>query len=284
VPESKTGPCSLSIRYATGAVQQAGARSPRNHAVTWIVTVPRTAAVGAATWSASCGSAKRASGAFVVVRARSTTPGGPAAPPQVVVEKQGYSQRPDKYGSGSLLSYGLILRNTSGAEDAESVYVLVNMVDASGALLGSMSHTIKLIGAGGSFAYGDSLSLRTQIPATRLELTVRVGAHEPKTAHSMPSFANVLLVPSQYDPGWVGEVDGEVVNATPVVTLTNAQLWVVVFDVAGNVIGGGTGGSFTSIPSGSRFVFNATSGFTALAVDKAATVSISAEPTYTNGL
>jgi hypothetical protein len=279
----RTSACALSIRYAAGVVQQAGRRTPRNHALTWVVTVPRNAAIGVATWTASCG-ATHLSGTFVVVRSRSTLPGGPAAVPRVVVDKDGFTQRPDASGPGSLVSYGLILRNTSATEDAESVYVLVNMVDASGELLGSTSHTVKLVGSAGTFAYGDSLSLRTQIATTRLEITVRVGAHEPKSAHPAPSFANVRILPAQYDPGWVGEVDGEVVNGTPVVTLASAQLSIVVFDATGNVIGGGTGISFTAIPSGSRFVFTATSGFTALPVDKAASVTISVEPTYTNAI
>jgi hypothetical protein len=63
----------------------------------------------------------------------------------------------------------------------------------------------------------------------------------------------------------------------------NASLSIVVLDASGNVIGGGSGMSAASIPSGSRFVFIATSGFTALAVDKAASAAISAEPTYTSG-
>lgn len=275
--------CSLSIRYATGVVQHAGRRAPRNHAVTWIVTVPRTAALGVAVWTASCGSARRPSGTFVVVRTRSSVPSGPAVAPQVVVDKQGFTQRPDAYGAGSLLSYGLMLRNTSATEDAESVYVLVNMVGPTGALVGSASRTVKLVGAAGTYAYGDSAPLRVQTPVTRLEITIRVGAHEPKTTHPEPSFANVRILPSQFDIGWVGEVDGEVVNATPRQTLVNASLSIVVLDASGNVIGGGSGMSAASIPSGSRFVFIATSGFTALAVDKAASAAISAEPTYTSG-
>jgi len=82
----------------------------------------------------------------------------------------------------------------------------------------------------------------------------------------------------------VGEVDGEVLNATPTLTLSNAQLSIVVFDVAGNVIGGGTGATSGAVPSGSRIVFVAQAGFTALPIDKAATAIVSAEPTYTNGI
>jgi hypothetical protein len=282
IPVANVRSCSLAIRYATGATQRAGKRAPSGRAVTWVVLVPRAAAVGVAHWTVSCAGAQL-HGTFVVVRSRSTTPGGPADAPKIVIDKQGYTQRPDKFGTGSLLSYGLMLRNSSAAEDATSVYVLVNMVDATGALVGSASNNVALIGAAGTFAFGNSLELRTQTTVDHLEITIRVGAHGPKADHPSPEFANVRVEPSQFDTGWVGEVDGEVVNAAAGLTLSNALLSIVVFDAAGNVIGGGTGATFAAVPSGSRFVFTAQSGFTALPTDKAATAIVSSEPTYTNG-
>jgi hypothetical protein len=176
-----------------------------------------------------------------------------------------------------------MLRNSSAAEDATSVYVLVNMVDASGALLGTASDTVPLIGAAGTFAYGNSLELRTQTAVDHLELTIRVGAHLPKTAHPTPEFTNVRPLGSPYDTGWVGEVDGEVVNAATGLTLMSTRLSIVVLDGAGNVIGGGTGSTFAAIPSGARIVFAAQSGFMALPADRAVTAVVSAEPTYTTG-
>jgi hypothetical protein len=276
--------CSLAIRYASGATQRAGTRAVVDHFATWTVAVPPRAALGVARWTVTCGAAGRLQGTFAVVRARSTTPGTPTAPPKVVVDKQGFSQRSDVYGTGSLLSFGLMLRNTSAVEDATSVYVVVNMVDAAGVLVGTVTHTVALVGAAGTFGYGDSLHLRTQVPVSSLELTIRVGSHAPKKAHPAPDFANVRLEPDSFNPGWVGEVDGEVVNATPTLTLANALLSIVVLDAAGNVIGGGTGATFASVPSGARIVFTATSGFSALPTDRAATAVISSEPTYTNGI
>jgi hypothetical protein len=143
---------------------------------------------------------------------------------------------------------------------------------------------VKLVGAAGTYAYGDSAPLRVQTPVTRLEITIRVGAHEPKTTHPEPSFANVRILPSQFDIGWVGEVDGEVVNATPTLTLSSARLSIVVLDASGNVTGGGSGFSFGAVPSGARVVFTATSGLTALPTDKSATAVVSSEPTNTNGI
>jgi hypothetical protein len=283
VPVTGVSSCSLAIRYVNGATQRAGTHRVVNRIVIWTVSVPPAAAIGVARWTVSCGKLGKLLGTFVVVHSRSTTTGGPTAPPTIVLDKQGYSQRPNKTGTGSLVSYGLMLRNTSATEDATSVYVLVNMVDATGSLLGTVSRTLSLIGASATFAYGDSLPLRTQSAVTRLEITIRVGAHAPKTAHPEPDFANVRPVPSAYDPGWVGEVDGEVVNGAPALTLSMARLSIVILDSAGNVIGGGSGSTLASVPSGSRSVFIAQSGFTALPMDKAATAIVSAEPNYLNG-
>jgi hypothetical protein len=143
-----------------------------------------------------------------------------------------------------------------------------------------MSRTLSVIGAASTFAYGDSLHLRTNVPVSSLEITIRVGSHSPIKSHPAPDFANVHLVPDGRDPGWVGEVDGEVVNATPTLTLTSARLSIVVLDAAGKVIGGGTGFTVVSVPSGSRVVFTASSGVTALPTDKASTAIVSSEPTY----
>lgn len=282
IPVSGVRTCSLTIRYASGANQRAGYHRVVNGAVTWTVGVPLNAALGVARWTVACGKAGRLQGSLVIVRARSTTPTAPTAPPKVIVDKQGYSQRNDSFGSGSLLSYGLMLRNTSTAEDATSVYVLVNMVDAGGELLGTMSRTVALVGAAGTFAYGDSLHLRTQVPVASLEITIRVGSHSPKQGHPLPDFANVRVIPDDLTPGWVGEVDGEVVNATPTVTLSSARLSIVLLNAAGGVVGGGTGYTVVSVPSGSRVVFTATSGLTACATDQAVAAIISSEPTYTN--
>jgi hypothetical protein len=272
--------CTAILRYQDGNVQQASGKRPRNHRVSFTVRVPLTAALGAGHWTVVCG-ASITKGSFVIVAAKSTTA---VDAPRVVVDKEGFTQRSDKTGTGSLLSYGIVLKNTSDTKDARNVYVIVNMVAASGNLIGSKSKTVQLVPAGGTFALGDYMNLRTQVLATHLEITIRVGGNEPKQAHPMPDFANVQILPSLFDPGWVSEVDGEIVNDTTPLTLSTANLSIVVLDASGNPLGGGTGFSFASIPSGSRFVFLAQMGFTSIPLDRAATVLISVEPTYSAAL
>jgi hypothetical protein len=270
--------CTAMLTYANGKGQMTPSRRPVNGRVTFVVSIPKAAAYGPGHWVVHCGLLSW-QGSFIVVQTQSKS-GTVNASPTVAVDKQGFLQRPDKSGPGSLLSYGLVLHDTSRTEDAQNVYVIVNMVDAAGELLGSQSQTVGYIPAGGTYALGNALPLRTQVGVTQLELTIRVGGHEPHKAQVMPNFANVRLLPSIIDPGWVAEVDGEVVNDTSPKTLSHAQLSIVVLDAGGNVLGGGSGTIFAAVPSGSRFVFVATNGFKAIPLDQAASALISPAPSY----
>lgn len=275
--------CTPVVTYANHTMQSGTTKKvPAGGQVKWSLLVPRTASVGAGSWYVRCAWFNVVGqGKFLVVAPKTTTSVDSA--PRVVADKQGFSQRPAVFGSGSTFSYGMFLRNTSDTQDAMNVYVLVNMVGADGELLGSATRTVPMIGAGQTYAFGDSMSLRTQAPVAKLELTIRLGAHQLKQSHPMPEFANVRIVPAQGDPGWVGEVDGEVLNSTPAMTLTGAKLSIVLLDAAGTPVGGGTGYTFSPLPSGSRIVFLATSGFNSVPLDRALTAVVSAEPTYAAG-
>ncbi|MFL5964619.1 MAG: hypothetical protein ACJ757_17220 [Gaiellaceae bacterium] len=268
--------CTPVVRYADGTAQVGTAKKAHGGRLAWSLLVPRTAALGAGNWYVQCGFTVVRRGRFIV-GAQATTP---SEVPRVVADKQGFSQRPDRFGTGSTLSYGMFLRNTSATQDAVDVYVLVNMVAASGELIGSTTRSVSLIGAAQTYALGDALSLRTQVPVAKLELTIRLGAHQLKQPHNLPEFANVRIIPSQSDAGWVSEVDGEVLNTAPTLTLTSAKLSIVLLDAAGNPVGGGTGYTFSPLPSGSRMVFLAASGFSAVPLDRALTPVVSVEPTY----
>ena len=199
--------------------------------------------------------------------------------PTVMVDKQGFSQRPDASG-GSTFSYGLLLKNTSTSEDATQVYVLINFATESGALIGTVTRTIEIIGADEQYALGDSAQLRTQVPVTKLEVTIRVMSHVHSKPRPMPHFANVRILPGERDPDYVAEVDGEVVNDTSPFTLTMAKLSLVLLDAGGKIVGGGTGIVYAPLPSGSRMVFLAQSGFTGIPSSSAVTPIITVEPTY----
>lgn len=267
--------CYVVVTFSNGGQQKTEAQRPRNGRVAWIRVVASTAPLGQSQYVGYCDKHVVTGGTFVIVAAKSAS--GDTTP-RVVVDKQGFSQRNQAYGTGSDLSYGLVLHNLSTTEDAESVYVIVNMVAANGVLVGSKSTTINLVPAGGTYAYGDSMGLRTQVPVASLELTVRVAKHEPKKVHPMPDLANVRIIPGT--DGFVSEVDGELVNDTTPQTLGMTNISVVFLDANGVPCGGGTGMNGASIPYGSRFVFNANMGMTSIPLDRAVSVVISLDPTY----
>ena len=275
VPPAGAKSCYVVVTFSNGSHQRSKPQRPHNGHVVWVATVASSAPLGQSQYMAYCDKRFIGGGTFVVVAQKSSATD---TTPRVVVDKQGFSQKNQSWGTGSDLSYGLILHNLSTTEDAENVYVIVNMVAADGELLGSKSTTIKLVPASGTYAYGDSMGLRTQAQVASLELTVRVTSHEPKKAHSMPDLANVRIIPGT--DGFVSEVDGELVNDTTPQTLGMTGISVVFLDASGVPCGGGTGMSGATVPFGSRFVFNAAMGMNSIPLDRASSVVISLDPSY----
>jgi hypothetical protein len=270
--------CLAQVRYADGAVQESGLKRASQRRVTWTIRVPNNAMLGPARWTVRCGVRFQRSGSWRVAAATA----GVDTTPHVLIDNEGYTQRPDKNGTGSSVSYGLLLKNTSVNQDAQNVYLLVNFVSASGELIGTSAATVRLIVAGETYAYGNLMRMRSQTAVTKLEVTIRVNAHTPTKSRILPHFVNVAVVPSATDPGWVGEVDGEIVNDTSPQTLTSAKLSIVLLNASGAVVGGGTGFLFSPLPSGSRMVFLARSGFTAIPADQGVTPIISVDPAYSS--
>jgi len=242
-----------------------------NGRATWTWRVPLSAQAGLAKVTASCAGAGTASRGLIVV--------GQLIPPKISVVKDGFSVRPHDYGSGSDVSYGVILHNASSNADATNVSVLVNFVLADNKLLGSQSSNLQLLRAGSTYALGASMSFPGAAPIARLEVVVQIGGKQAASPHQ-PVLSNVIIEPDQFKPDWVGDVAGELVNADPTLTLQNASLSAVVFDKAGNVVGGGNGFSSFTLPAGTRAVFKLTSGFSAIPMVKADSVSVSVIPSW----
>lgn len=265
-------PCTLSVRYAGGSRQKglqpthaAGGRA------SWSWEVGLHTKAGPARLVASCGRAGRATRTLIVV--------GQLVPPRISVVKDGFSVRPHDYGPGADVSYGVILRNRSPNADAINVNVLVNFVLPNSKLLGSQSTNIPLLRAASTYALGTSMTFPGAAPIARLEVVVQV-ADKHATSGRLPTIANVVMEPDQNKPQFLADVAGEVINTDARLTLQNAQLSAVVFDKDGNVIGGGNGGLYFQLPSGTRAVFKLTSGFNPIPTAKAASVAVSVVPTW----
>lgn len=268
--------CLASVTYANGETQNSGSKRASAGHVSWLIRIPNNAAIGIAHWTVKCGTTFRRVGAWNVA---APTDAGPSVP-SVLVAANGFSQRPDDFGTGSKVSFGMYLRNTSSQRDAENIYLLVNFVDANGVLLGSMSKNLALVAAGQTFAYGDEMTLRTQALVTKLEITIRVGNGAPAVPHPLPHFANIAIIPDSKHPEWLSEVDGEVANDTSPATMSSAQLSMVVLDATGTIVGGGRTSVVASLPSGSREVFITSTGIKDIPTNKAASVVMSSLPQY----
>jgi hypothetical protein len=203
---------------------------------------------------------------------------GNIIPARVVVEKSGYSVRNNPF-IGASVSYGVVLKNVSPDEDALNVYALVNMVGPDNKLIGTSAQTVPGLPAGSEYAVGGEVYFPGAAPVERLEVVVTVGKHAPKSL-KWPLFSNVHVAPSPYEPGWCGSVEGEILNNLPNLTMQNASMSAVVFDAAGNVIGGGSGFSVASLPPLAREVFKLSNGFRSIPFANAASAMVSAVGTY----
>ena len=263
--------CTLSVRYHDGA-HQAGiaAATAAGGRASWTWHVPTSVQAGAATATVRCAHAGSVSRTLVIV--------GRIVEPKIDVLKSGFSVRPNSYGSGSRLSYGLILHNGSAVRDALNINVQVNFVMADDHLLGTDNQHVEGIPAGSDWALGNSVSFPGAAPIVRLEIVILVGSFAAQSIH-IPTLANIHIVPQLFDPKWVGTIEGEVQNTDPLLTLRSAQLSAVIFDATGNILGGGAGMTFQALPPGARVTLQM-SGFDVIPFEQAASTMISITPSW----
>ena len=263
--------CALAVRYANGARQKGLApQTATNGRASWRWQVGLGTATGRARATVSCGRAGKVTRRFVVI--------GQVIPPRIEVVKKGFSIRAKPYG-GTGVSFGLLLQNDSQQFDATNVYVLVNFVMADNHALGTTTTTINAIQAGGTYALGGELTFPGAAPIQRLEVVIQVGGHS-RPQLRLPAPANIHVMPDQYDPAWVGSVEGELLNSQVGLVLQNCQLSAVVLDEAGNILGGGTGYAYATLPPATREVIKMTSGFNDIPIEHAVSAMVSMQPTW----
>lgn len=262
--------CDLTLLFADSR-QQPGLKAviARGGVARWRFRVTGFAAPGRAKIVASCGLHSATRSLLIV---------GSVIPARIVVVKDGWSVRAQSIGSTA--SYGVILKNTSPKQDALNVYTLVNFVAPDNRLVGSATTTVPGIPAGQQFALGGQLQFLGGIPAiARLEVVVQIGDRGANKLRQ-PEITNIRLAPSVFEPQWLGAVEGEVSNNATNLVLQNTQLSTVVFDAAGNVIGGGQGYAFASLPPAAREFFKIETGLNSITFTKAASAMVSAVGTY----
>jgi len=263
--------CALSVRYKSGARQKGlSAVTAASGIASWTWTVPRRVQPGVTRVTASCSGAGRASRTMTVI--------GQVLPPKIDVVQSGYSIRPYPYG-GTGVSWGVILANRSKTQDALDVEVLCNMVMADNRLIGSATAHISDIAADSKHPVGGELNFPAGAPVARLEIVVRIGKGGAVTRWK-PGVSFLRVAPSVFEPQWAGEIDGEVQNDNPTKTIQFVELSGVVFDPAGNILGGGTGFAAATLPPAARMVLRITTGMRPIPFGNAASAMVVAVPTY----
>ena len=265
--------CKLSVRYANGEkLTNMSPTTAQKGKVVWRWSVAEFAAAGQAKLTVVCLGGKATKNVIVV---------GGLIPPRVVVVKRGFSARVK--GSNENVSYGLVLQNTSPNGNALDVGVLVNFVLPDNHLIGSASTRIPIINASSTYNLGGMLSFIGAPAIARLEVVVDAGGRARSDKVFSPGLDNVHLVPSPFEPAWLGSVEGDLINVHPSLTLTSSNLSCVVFDANGNVLGGGTGSGFFKLQPGTRSFFKIATGLDAIPFNQAASVGMSVVPKYETG-
>ncbi len=262
--------CTAQVLYAGGARQAFAAVLARTGRATWRWTVPPKARLGQATLSVVCGRAGRSSRVLTVT-------GPPTAPARVIVEKQGFSQRV-RFTTREV-SFGVVLSNPTADKDALDVTVLVNFVDATNRVVATTSTTVPGVRAEARFYHGGSTTIPDGTPVSKLEIVTRIGSQAVRQLRG-PALDDIQVLAAMWDPGYVGAIQGQLLNDNTRLLLTNTQISTVVFDGAGNVIGGGTGYASAPMLPGVRSYFQANGGVGAIPIDRAASASVSAVGTY----
>ena len=257
--------CNASIRYANASLQRLPSVAARAGRVTWRWTIPAKVKLGSATATVICGKAGRGSRSFAVS-------GPPTAPAQVNVTKSGFSQR--VRSTSREVSFGIVLANPSPENDALKVVVLVNFIDSTNRVVATTDEQIPAVGAGSVYYLGGSQRIPDGTPVSKLEIVTRIGGQAPKSLLGPPT-SDVLIQAARFDPGWVGAVVGQVQNDHPTWLLASTAISVVVYDSAGNVIGGGTGSSTGGLLPGIRAYFSAASGVGSIPIDQAFSAGVS---------
>jgi len=215
--------CTGTLRHGKTSTAKVAPVARLRAAFAW--RLPATAAPGAWTIAVECGSAGSASGSFKVTRRTA-----PPAAVTVAVEKAGFAV------AGTELGYGIVLRDTSPTRDAVGVTVTVNVVDAANRVLRTETTRISGLPAGSTYYFGGDVFLDAGSTPANLQVTARAESDQAKKLQAAP----VTGLAAAADGAGKTHVQGRLTNPSvtkPMSALT--RISAVVFDAAGNVIGGG---------------------------------------------
>ena len=262
--------CAASVRYADATLQRLPSVVARAGKASWRWQIPAKVKTGSATAAVSCGKAGKSARTFTVA-------GPPSAPARVVVVKNGFSQR--VVFTTRRISFGAELSNPSPENDALSVDVQVNFIDATNRVVQTEHVAVAAIGAGTVYYLGGSTSIPDATPVSKLEVVTRIGGQQPKKKLG-PASSDILVQAQSYEPAWTGR------RRRPGHERPPDDAAAVDADLRGRLrlrrqhhrrLAGGTYGAM--LP-GVRSYFQASNGADAIPYDRVAAASVSALGTY----
>jgi hypothetical protein len=269
-----TATCRPTLKSPTGSARALASKKARSSQVSWRWVVPKTAAPGRWTATVACVGAGKANAQFTVLRAAPRPPPPPPViPARLEVEKYGFGV--EAFSDLTFVGYGAVIRNLSPDEDALGVTVLVNVIGSNGQILESESDSYEVVPAAMTYYAGGLILIRQgYAPVARIEVNASFRARAKK-AIALPPVSNVRVQDDGYGDA---EVAGEVQNTSAKPLSDLADVTAVVFDAAGNVLGGGWGYLEADVPPGGRIGF--ATPIAGRTPSEVASAQVSVEPYY----
>jgi hypothetical protein len=244
--------CSLTIRYSSGKVQRLGTRSATARGVTWGVRIPAVPN-GRAQATLACGKAGHGSMSFSVQNALQA--------PRIVIERSGYSQRPNSRNTASDTCFGLQIRNGRARLDAVRIALLVNLVDADNRVLATDHLRLGRIPAGTTAYTGDQVRMSTT-PVARIEVVVVEATSQQMEPATPPLISDVVIAQDSSGP-FVGAIFGQLLNQSQL-QMQSGEIGFLLQDATGNILGGGRGSARGPVSLGARELFKSSGSFDAV--------------------
>ena len=157
--------------------------------------------------------------------------------------------------------------------------MLVNFVMADNHLIGTAQTPVAEIPAGTEYALGNQLTFPGAAPIVRLEVVLQIGGRG-RQSMLHPAFDNLHFMPQLFDPGWLGSIEGEVINDQPTYTLKSVTSRPWSSTARATCIGGGNGFAFGTLPPGAREVLKLSNGLSSIPFAQATDMMLSAIGTY----
>lgn len=157
-------------------------------------------------------------------------------------------------GGTPMVSYGVVLENTSTSDDALDVDVSLNFLDDSGTIVQSEGDTIHVIPAGDTYYLSGGSFPAKGDKTTKLEVQVAVG-ESAAASYVLPEISDLRMTESDWGEFYVrGVVTNPYSEAIPD---NAAGVHVVCFDASGRVVGGGYTFIENGLQPGAKAAFDA---------------------------